>query len=89
MLCGYRPSRPPVLGSTWCCLLLRIVPQDALSAVTSVFPPMKVKVFVDDLTISHEGRYMGLPKVVGQVFNSVMKEVETKGMQLSSAENGK
>ena len=33
-------------GSKWCCLLL----QDALSEVTKNYPPLKLRVFVDDVT---------------------------------------
>ena len=37
-------------GSKWTCLLLRIVLQDALSEVTKMYPPLKLRVFVDDIT---------------------------------------
>ena len=37
-------------GSKWSCLLLRIVLQDALSEVTNIYPPLKLRVFVDDIT---------------------------------------
>ena len=37
-------------GSKWSCLLLRIVVQDALSEVTKNYPPLKIRVFVDDIT---------------------------------------
>ena len=37
-------------GSTWSCLLLRIVLQDALSEATQRYPPLKLRVFVDDIT---------------------------------------
>ena len=41
----------PILpGSKWSCLLLRIVLQDALSEVTKIYPPLKLRVFVDDIT---------------------------------------
>ena len=32
-------------GSRWSCLLLRIVLQDALSEVTKIYPPLKLRVF--------------------------------------------
>ena len=37
-------------GSEWCCLLLRILLQDALSEVTKIYTPLKLTVFVDDIT---------------------------------------
>ena len=37
-------------GSEWSCLLLRIVLQDALSEVMKIYPPLKLRVFVDDIT---------------------------------------
>ena len=37
-------------GSEWSCLLLRIVLQDAFSEVTQIYPPLKLRVFVDDIT---------------------------------------
>ena len=37
-------------GSKWSCLLLRLVLQDALSEVTNFYPPLKLRVFVDDIT---------------------------------------
>ena len=39
-----------LLGSKESCLLLRIVLQDALSEVTKIYPPLKLRVFVDDIT---------------------------------------
>ena len=37
-------------GFKWNCLLLRIVLQDALSEVAKFYPPVKLRVFVDDIT---------------------------------------
>ena len=37
-------------GSKWSCLLLRVVLQDAPSEVTRIYPPLKLRVFVDDIT---------------------------------------
>ena len=34
----------------WICLLLRSVLQDALSEVTNIYPPLKLRVSVDDIT---------------------------------------
>ena len=39
-----------VPGSKWSCSLLRIVLQDALGAVTNIYPRLKLRVFVDDIT---------------------------------------
>ena len=43
-------------GSKWSCLLLRIVLQDALSEVTKIYPCLKLRVFVDDVTALVKGR---------------------------------
>ena len=43
-------------GSNWSCLLLRIVLQDALSEVTKFYTPLKLKVFVDDITALLTGK---------------------------------
>ena len=43
-------------GSKWSCLLLRIVLQDAVNEVVKVYPPMLLKVFVDDIQAFLEGR---------------------------------
>ena len=32
------------------CLLQRLVLQDALSEATKIYPPLKLRVFVDDIT---------------------------------------
>ena len=34
----------------WICVLLRSVLQDALSEVTNIYPPLKLRVSVDDIT---------------------------------------
>ena len=43
-------------GSKWSCLLLRIVLQDALSEVTKNYLPLKLRVFVDDITALLTGK---------------------------------
>ena len=43
-------------GSKWSCLLLRFVLQDALSEVTKIYPPLKLRVFSDGITTSVKGR---------------------------------
>ena len=42
--------------SKWSCLLLRIVLQDALSDVTQIYPPLELRVFLDDITALLMGR---------------------------------
>ena len=58
-------------GSKWSCLLLRIVLQDALSDVTNIRPPLKSRVFVDDIT----ALLMGKHKVVAEMAKKVMKRL--------------
>ena len=36
--------------SKWSCLLLRIVLKDTLSEVAKFYPPLKLRVFVEDIT---------------------------------------
>ena len=43
------------LGSKWRCLLLDIVLQDTLDDVMKMYPPVKLKVLVDDVTAFMEG----------------------------------
>ena len=45
-------------GFQWSCLLLRIVLQDAQSEVTKIYPLVKLRVFVDDITTFTNGRNM-------------------------------
>ena len=56
-LVGAAPDHDAILpGSKWSCLLLRIVLQDALSEVTKIYPPLKLRVFVDDITALLTGK---------------------------------
>ena len=48
-------------GSKWSCLLLRIVLQDALSEVMKNYSPLKLRVFVDDITALVKRVAMELP----------------------------
>ena len=77
-------------GSTWSDLLFRVVLQDALSAVTRIYPPLKFTVFVDDIT----ALLMGDNKEVAEMAKKVMKiffkeEVEKKASNCRSHTNGK
>ena len=75
-------------GSKWSCSLLRIVLQDALSEVTKIYPPLKLKVFVDDITALLTGENRNIAEVAKKVMKK-LKEVEKKGLKMSVAENGK
>ena len=56
-------------GSKWSCLPLRIVLQDALSEVTKKYLPLKLTVFVDDMT----ALLMEKNKVMADMAKMVMK----------------
>ena len=59
-------------GSKWSCLLLRIVLQDALSEVMNIYPPLKLMVFVDDIT----ALVKGCNKEVAEMAKKVMKKLQ-------------
>ena len=77
-----------LLVSNWSSLLLRIVLQDALGEVMKVCPPMKLKVFVDDIKAFLEGRDKELPGIGEKVLRAMRMEVEEKGLELSITEGG-
>ena len=58
-------------GSKWSCLLLRLVLQDALSEVIQIYPPLKLRVFADDIT----ALLMGKNNVVAEMAENVMKKL--------------
>ena len=64
-------------GFKWSCLLLRCVLQDALSEVTKFYPPLKLRVFVDDIT----ALLMGKNKAVVEMAKKVMKKVTEDGKE--------
>ena len=79
-------------GSKWSCLLLRTVVQDALSKVVKVvkvFPPLKLKVFVEDITAFMEGRYNELASIAEKVLISIKGQAEENCSKLSNTEGGK
>ena len=83
-------SRPSRLSCPkWGCLLLRIVLQDAFNEVTQIHPPLKLRVFVDDIT----ALLMGKNKVVAEMARKVLKkleeEVQRNVLKLSVTEDGK
>ena len=77
-----------LLGSKWSCLLLRIVLQDALSKMVKVFPPLKLKVFVEDITAFMEGRYNELAGTAEKVSMSIKGKAEENCFKLSNTEGG-
>ena len=81
MFCGYFEHQRQVqfedvsgpslhlVRSKWSCLLLRIVLQDALSDVAKIYPPLKLRVFVDDST----ALLMGNNNEVAEMRKKVMR----------------
>ena len=76
-------------GSKWSCLLLRIVLQDGLSEVTKNYPPLKLRVFVDDITALPKGKHREVAEKAKKVMKKLKEEVEKKGIKLSVTENGR
>ena len=75
-------------GSKWSWLLQRIVLQDALSEVAQIYPPLKLKVFVDDITAFCEWEEQGVGGD-GRESSGKVEEVQEKGYKLSITEGGK
>ena len=72
-------------GSKRSCVLLRIVLQDALSEVAKIYLPLKLRVFLHDITTL----LMEKDREVDEMAKKVMKklkeeEVDKKGLKLSS-----
>ena len=81
----YGPSRVK-----WSYLLLRIVLQDALIEVTKICPPLKLRVFLDDITVL----LMEKNKVMVEMAKKVMKKLkrrgrEENGLKLSVTKDGR
>ena len=76
-------------GSKWSCLLLRIVLQDALSEVANIYSPLKLRVFVDDITALVKGRNKEVAEMAKKVMKKLKEEVEKNGFKLSVTEHGK
>ena len=76
-------------GSKWSCLLLRIVLQDAISEVMTVKTPMRVKVFVYDITIRVTEQSEDSPEIACKVLKKVNKEIGRTGFKLSIDAGGK
>ena len=75
-------------GSKWSCLLLRIVLQDASSEVTKIYPPLKLRVFVDDITALSMEKNEKVAEMAKKVRKKLTEEVE-KNASLSVNEKGK
>ena len=73
---------PAILpGSKRSRMLLRIVLQDALGEVTKIYPSLKMRVFVDDITALVKGRN----KEVAEMEKKVMKKLEEVEKKRSQA----
>ena len=70
-------------------MLLRIVLQDALSEVMKIYPPLKLRVFADDITVLVQGRNKEVAEMAKKVMKKLKEEVEKKGLKLSVTEDGK
>ena len=69
-------------GSKWSCLLLRVVLQDALSEVTKIYPPLKLRVFVDDITALLMRKNMEVAAIAKKVMRKLREEFEKKRFQI-------
>ena len=68
---------PFVFGSKWSCLVLCIVLQDALGEVTNFYPLLKLRMFVDDITVFKNGRNEELVEMA----EKFSEEVEERGRE--------
>ena len=58
--------------------------------ITKFYPPMRLKVFVDDITARLKGKIREIAETAKKVtMKKLEEEVEKKGLQLSVTENGK
>ena len=53
------------------------------------YPPLKLRVFVDDITALVKGRNKELAEVGKKVMQKLKEEVEKRGLKLSVTEHGK
>ena len=70
-------------------MLLRIVLQHALRQVTKVYPPLKLMVFVDDITALLRRKNKAAAEMAKKVMKILKEEVERKGLKLSVTGDGK
>ena len=69
---------------------MRIVLQDVLSEIFHKnYTPLKLRVFVDDITALVKGRNKEVAEMAKKVMKKLKEEVEKKGFKLSVTENGK
>ena len=95
VLCGYfeqdaqrsrsRPSRPSCQGPSGVVFVL----QGALSEVTKIYPPLKLRVFVYDSTAPLMGNNKEVAVIAKKVMKKLKEEVEKKGLKLSVPEKSK
>ena len=53
------------------------------------YPPLKLRVFVDDITALVKGRNKEVAEMAKKVMKKLKEEVEKKGFKFSVTENGK
>ena len=70
-------------------LLLRTVPQDALSEVTKFYPPLQLRVFVDDITAFLMGKNEEMAEMAKQVMQRLREEVGKNASNCQSMRMGK
>ena len=62
---------------------------DALSEVTQIYPPPRLRVFVDDISAFMHGRNKALAEMAQKVLIRLKREEEEKGLKLSIIVGGK
>ena len=75
-------------ASKWSCLLLRIVLQDALSEVTKIYPSLKLRVFVVDITALVKGRNKDVAEMAKKVMKK-LKEMEKNKLSVTETWQGR
>ena len=56
---------------------------------TKIYPPLKLRVFVDDITALLMGKNSVVAEMAKQVMKKLKEEVKKKGLNMSVNENGK
>ena len=89
--CALEPLQSTAIlpGSKWSYLLLCTVLQDALSEATNIYPPLKLRGFVDDITALLIEKKREVAEMAKKVMKKLKEEVDRKGLKLSVTENGK
>ena len=70
-------------------MLLRIVLLDALSEVTKFYPPLKLRVFVDDITALLMVKNEEVAEMAKKVMKRLREEVEEKALNCQSMKRAK